>query len=93
MGIFGWSLPPGCGTLPGEEVGAVEEKIDGIWYAWDEADRVHKYEPNHPDARDDGFVYIGQIVWPESMGPEEEPKALLVEFVRNLKEKQNGICI
>lgn len=19
MGIFGWSLPPGCGTLPGEE--------------------------------------------------------------------------
>ena len=21
-GIFGWSLPPGCGTLPGEEQGA-----------------------------------------------------------------------
>jgi hypothetical protein len=21
MGIFGWSLPPGCGTLPGEESG------------------------------------------------------------------------
>ena len=19
MGLFGWSLPPGCGTLPGEE--------------------------------------------------------------------------
>lgn len=24
MGIFGWSLPPGCGTLPGEEEGALE---------------------------------------------------------------------
>ena len=22
MGIFGWSLPPGCGALPGEEEGA-----------------------------------------------------------------------
>lgn len=24
MGIFGWSLPPGCGTLPGEEECASE---------------------------------------------------------------------
>ena len=23
-GVFGWSLPPGCGTLPGEEQGAAD---------------------------------------------------------------------
>ena len=91
MGIFGWSLPPGCGTLPGEESGSYEQQIDGVWYAWDEDDRVYAYTPEHPEACDDGFVYIGQVVWPESMGPEEEPSSLLVEFVRNLKEKQNGI--
>lgn len=42
MGIFGWSLPPGCGTLPGEETGAVEltdrvrlpQGIDAVF--WDE---------------------------------------------------------
>lgn len=93
MGIFGWSLPPGCGTLPGEGSDAYEVKIDGVWYAWDESDRVYMQDPKNPEARDDGYVYIGQIVWTESMGPEEEPSSLLVEFVRNLKEKQNGIRI
>ena len=86
MGIFGWSLPPGCGTLPGEETGAYEEKIDGVCWAWDEDDRVFRYDSSHPDSRDDGYVYIGQMVWPADTGPEFDSRVLLREFVRNYKE-------
>lgn len=83
MGIFGWSLPPGCGTLPGEESGAYEEKIDGVWYAWTEDDEVFRQDRNHPDAREDGYVYIGTINWSEDA--EVDASALLRGFVRNLE--------
>jgi len=43
MGLFGWSLPPGCGTLPGEETGASEitqlvtrKPDDVLGVFWDE---------------------------------------------------------
>ena len=85
MSIFGWSLPAGCGTLPCEEGGAYEQKIDGVWWTWDESDNVYRQDPKHPDARDDGYVYMGKIVWPQTMGPEQEPSTLLVEFARNHK--------
>jgi len=65
MGIFGWSFPPGCGSLPGEESGAYEVRIDGIFYAWDEYDNVYRQDPKHPDAMDDGYVYIGTLAWPD----------------------------
>lgn len=84
MSVFGWSLPAGCSTLPYDEDGAYEEKINGTWYAWDEGDRVYKHDPKHPDARDDGYVYIGDIVWPDDTGPEFDPATLLREFVNNL---------
>lgn len=79
MGIFGWSMPPGCGTLPGEESDAYEVKIDGVWYAWDESDRVYMQDPNNPAARDDGYVYIGQIAWPND--PEADAREVLRKFV------------
>jgi hypothetical protein len=82
MGIFGWSLPPGCGSLPGEESEAYEEKIDGVFYAWTEDDAVFKQDPQHPDAREDGYVYIGQITWPDDMPSEVDSAVLLREFVR-----------
>jgi hypothetical protein len=43
MGIFGWSLPPGCGTLPGEEPGEAIEltarvklRAPAVAVYWDE---------------------------------------------------------
>lgn len=90
MGIFGWSLPPGCGTLPGEEAGAVEKKIDGVWYAWDENDCVYRHDPKHPDAREDGYVYIGVLILPNDWDNEADPMKLLREFV---KGESNGIRI
>ena len=52
MGLFGWSLPPGCGMLPGEETGAVslthllEDVLDkgmGAWLTEDGVIGVHMY--------------------------------------------------
>jgi hypothetical protein len=42
MSLFGWSLPPGCGSLPGEESGAcdltklVTLRGDAVALFWDE---------------------------------------------------------
>lgn len=65
MGIFGWSLPPGCGNLPGEEEGAVEVKIDGVWYAWDESDNLFKHVGEGAE-RDDGYTFIGKLEWDDN---------------------------
>lgn len=37
MGIFGWSLPPGCSTLPGEEPEPVQPRCGccGAFLSWD----------------------------------------------------------
>jgi hypothetical protein len=83
VGIFGWSLPPGSGALPGEESGAYEVRLDGVWYAWDEDDRVYRQEPGHPDARDDGYVYIGQVSWPDE--PEADARVVLHNFIKQLQ--------
>lgn len=80
MGLFGWSLPPGCGTLPGEEEGSYVVEIDGIEYAWGEDDLVYKYDPAHPGAREDGFVMIGTLAWPDH----DDGAAELKAFVRGL---------
>jgi hypothetical protein len=85
MGIFGWSLPPGCGTLPGEESGAYEEKIDGVWHAWTEDDEVFRQDPKHPDAREDGYVYIGTLNYPEDAPSKVDPAVLLKDFVQNMR--------
>lgn len=79
MSIFGWSLPPGCGTLPGEESGAYELRIDGVWYAWDEGDSVYKHDPTNPDARDDGYVFMGKLEWPND--PDADARVVLRQFV------------
>jgi len=77
--MFGWSLPPACGTLPGEESGAYEQQINGVWYAWDEDDRVYVQDPKNPEAMDDGYVYIGNLAWPNA--PDADPVKVLREFV------------
>lgn len=79
MGIFGWSLPPGCRTLPGEEEHAYEVRIDGVQYAWDEHDNVYRQDAKHPDARDDGYVLIGTLAWPDD--PDADPRVVLHKFV------------
>ena len=86
MSVFGWSLPPGCTDLPYDNEGAYEEKINGVWYAWDENDRVYRQDPKHSAAREDGYVYIGDIVWPQALGPEFSEISLLRSFVENLEK-------
>lgn len=90
MGIFGWSLPPGCGALPGEGGDVYEQNIGGIWYAWDDSDNVFKYSPGHPEARDDGFIWIGKIQWPDDPGPEFDSRILLREFVSGFAGAAHG---
>lgn len=62
---------------------AHEEKIDGVWYAWTEDDHVFMQDPTSPLARDDGYVFIGHIVWPENLPYEFDSRTLLREFVKN----------
>jgi hypothetical protein len=92
MSIFGWSLPAGCGELPGEGSEAYEERIGGKWYAWDENDNVFVYDPKAPQDRGDGYVYIGKIVWPEDAPAEFDSVCLLREFVASItKEGQHAV--
>ena len=58
MSIFGWSLQPGCGALPGEEDGVYEVKIDGVHWAVTESDDVYEQVPGSTE-REDGYCYRG----------------------------------
>lgn len=40
---------------------AFEAQIDGVRYAWTEDDSVYMHDPKNPLAREDGYVFIGQI--------------------------------
>ena len=81
MSIFGWSMPAGCNGTPYDNDEVYEQKIGGVWYAWDEADNVYRHDPKHPEARDDGYVYMGKIIWPSDIRPEFDSGKLLREFV------------
>lgn len=81
MSAMGWSLPPGCGTLPGEEGGVYELKINGVWWAWDEWDNIYEYVPGSTE-RDDGYVSRGKMGYDESI---DDPAKQLRQFVINLK--------
>lgn len=80
MSALGWSLPAGCGTLPGEEEGAYEEKIDGIWYAWDESDNIYKHTGDCSE-RDDGYAFVGKLEFDDGF---DEPLAQFRHFVKGL---------
>ena len=81
MSAFGWSLPAGCTTLPGEEDGVYELKIDGVWWAWDESDNIYESVPGSTE-RDDGYVYRSKLEWDDSI---DDPAAQLRAFVSNHK--------
>lgn len=79
MGIFGWSLPPGCGRLPAEEEGAYELQIDGVWYAWESNGDVYEYTGSLFE-RDDGYEFFGVYPFPDA--PESDPAAVLTNWVK-----------
>jgi hypothetical protein len=62
---------------------AYEIKIGGVPYAWDEDGYVYRYDPADTTARDDGFVLIGNLAWPDD---EEHPATALREFVMSLSQ-------
>lgn len=70
MGTFGWSLPPGCHTLPGEEEEVCEIKVDGVEYAWDDSDNLFKYV-GYEAERDDGYTFLCKLVWDDDGGSAE----------------------
>lgn len=84
MGIFGWSLPPGCSSVPGDEDGAVELVIDGVWYALDDSNNVYQMT-NSPQSRDDGYEKIGVLNIDPSDDFEEHWQSRLRSFVTSYK--------
>lgn len=44
MSVFGWSLPPGCHSLPHDETGAIDLKFEGlpelVGVFWTEDDEI-----------------------------------------------------
>lgn len=83
MGIFGWSLPPGCGPLPGEEDCAYEVSFDGNEYAWDDSDNVYVYDPTNEAAGDDGYVFLTKVEWPDD--PDADPRTVLRQHIKEMK--------
>lgn len=66
---------------------AYEFDIDGTWYRWDDEDYVHRHDPSHPLASEDGFVRLGKAPWPDvSADTEVDIVALVRDFVNNWKE-------
>lgn len=80
MPLWNYNLPPGCGTLPGEESGAYEMRIDGVWYAWDEDDNIFKQDPHHPQAREDGYVFFKKLQWPDD--PEVDAREVMYNAIK-----------
>ena len=83
MGVFGWSLPAGCGALPGEEDGASELKIDGCWWAWDESGNVFQHIGKGAE-REDGYTYRGWLDPDTELGPEQDWRDTLRAYVVGL---------
>lgn len=68
---------------PNEEPSAYEVTIDGMRYAWDEADNIYRHDPKHPDAREDGFIYLGHLAWPDDPDdPEDAARFMLRDFIQ-----------
>lgn len=86
MSVFGWSLPAGCSTLPGEENGAYCVTIDGKEYAWDDCDRVFVYSGVHEHPEDDGFRYLGKCEYNNDI---DDPEKILREWVNKYNVEGN----
>lgn len=78
MSVFGWDLPAGCGTLPGEEDDVYQCTIDGKNYAWDDKDQVWVYSGIHESDYDDGYRMIGKCQYNDDI---DDPEKILREWV------------
>lgn len=81
MGIFGGSLPPGCGTLPGEEEGAIDlrpylpnldKDTDVFWVE----------DGSLMEVREEGNRYVGDLEWNDDLSNEGNCKAAAARYLR-----------
>lgn len=86
MGIFGWSLPPGCGDLPDEEAHALDlttllpELPAGTYVFWMESDAIVVTTGSEEETR------IGNCEWDDDQSYAEN-MARAAEFVRRNLEQ------
>ena len=68
MSRFGWSLPPGCGSLPGEESAASELKVEGlpkhVCVFWVESEQVQLMLYEDGDER---LLATADFVWDDDL--------------------------
>ena len=97
MSIFGWSLPAGCGTLPGEESSAedlsdlcdLSAEVHGVF--WDEDGYLIESFPvqvpadeyaGTPAYTECGEARVGQIEWDDDLSGEENMVRAAIEYKR-----------
>lgn len=67
---------------------AVEFKVDGRWFAWDESGVVYIYSPEMAADFEDGYVPIGEYI-PPADEPEFDWRKPLTAYAREyLKNKE-----
>lgn len=101
MSIFGWSLPPGCGTLPGEEAGeAIEldvhlpEGVDAVY--WDEDGNLVEtfgvtvpadQYAGTPEYREQQTATVGQLDWDDDLSLEQNLVAACAKYIDILERR------
>ena len=74
---------------PPEQDEALEIKVQGKQFAWDDSFRVHIYGgPGAVIEREDGYVFIGELIPRDE--PEYDPERHLREFAEQYLLEQGG---
>jgi hypothetical protein len=67
---------------PPEQHEALEIKVRGEQFAWDDSNRVYRYGgPGEVTEREDGYVFIGELI------PRDEPEYDPVRHLREFAEQ------
>lgn len=73
MSIFGWSLPPGCHSLPYDETGAIDLKFEGmpeqVGIYWTEDDEI--LIVSRPGRINETILGKYTFVWSDRMNDEQ----------------------
>jgi hypothetical protein len=89
MSVFGWSLPPGCHTLPGEEDGALQLKPEGlpkhVEVYWTEDDEI--LVMSYKD-RDEVLLAKFPFSWNDALDDEQNISAATAFVQMQLKSVQ-----
>lgn len=82
MGIFGWSLPPGCNTLPGEDEVAAEALLyaglpEGVTAWWEEDGRIVLQREGET------FAVAGELEWDNHIDDSANTAAAVIKLAEH----------